>query len=248
MNNNTELFAMFTNSLNQQTQALQMAYTQAMQLQASNREVEQQSHMATESQKTIQKAATDAFELNQSPSSVLPAEPVIDTEVEHPTFIAPKSLYDMVLMIKKPCNSCPFASTCKAKPSHILPECNVSELKKAAIQGGEIQMKISIENMKYVFKAYKNGHYIGDLALNRETSELRSELEKYVNKTVRLNTHLVKALENYTFTKLHAEILETVGNTKIAEKKHIDVPCAETESSTHHEESTLDLGEMILPI
>ncbi|MES9681846.1 hypothetical protein ABWK22_02775 [Gottfriedia acidiceleris] len=269
--NNNEIFAMYLNSLNQQTQALQQGYTQFLQQQQPvqqpmvqpvvqeptvdvNALVQQQ--IAALMPQLMKQAADAVSETNEEPRAFIPPQPVMEDIVEDPApqeYVIGNKQYELVLRIDKPCNTCPFASKCSLKPSLISAECGVTTMKDAAISAGEIHIDIQMDTqtMKASYLAYKDGVFIGNVADNRENKTIRAELEKYIGQTVRLLTHEKKALPNYTFTSLFAEILGTTEKVQplpVFEETISDPQIGYPEPPEQPEEITLDLGEMVLPI
>jgi hypothetical protein len=263
--NNNEIFAMYTNALNQQTQALQQGFAQMMQQQQVQQPVQEQQpdiHALVQQQiaalmpQLMKQAAAAVTETNEVPREFIPPQPVMEDIIEDPApqeYVIGNKQYDLVLRIDKPCNTCAFASNCNLKPSHIGPECGVSNMKESTIAAGEIHIDIQMDEqtMKASYLAYKDGLFIGAVADNRENKTIRAELEKYIGHTVRLLTHEKKALHNYTFTSLFAEILGTTEKVQplpVFEETISDPQIGYPEPPNQPEEITLDLGEMVLPI
>lgn len=266
--NNNDIFAMYMNSLNQQTQALQNGFNQWIQ-QSQITPVQQEQSIDVNAMvqqqvsalmPQLMKQASDAVStVSEVPAPVLPVQPVVEDVVErpeHPEYMLGNQQYDLYLRIDKPCEQCPFASSCELKASHIGQECGVMSMKEATVAAGEIHIEIKMneQTMKTTYLAYKDGSFIGVLADNKENKTIRSELEKYVGHTVRLLTHLKKNVAHSTFTGLYAEILGTVEQVQEQPAQPmfdetIAIPEAGyPEPPTQPEEITLDLGEMVLPI
>lgn len=254
---NNEIFAMYIQSLNQQTQALQQGFAQMMQVQAQqtnyippaqpNIDALVQQQVNALMPELMKQAAAAVSQVNEVHSPILPVQPVMEDVVDQPKpqeYILGETQYDMYLRIEKPCTQCPFANRCDLKASHISNECGVMDMKNAAASAGEIQIEVAMDQqlMKTTYRAYKDGMYIGVLAENKENKTLRTELEKYVGYTVRLMTQLKRNVPNSTFTGLYAEILGTL------EVQSPVQPIATPEPPVQPEANILDLGEIVLPI
>lgn len=278
--NNTEIFAMYMNTLNQQaqalnqqTQALQQGLTWMQQTNTAPVQQEQSVDVNTLVQQQIDammpalmKQAAEAVQhTNEMPAPFIPPQPVVEDIVEDPApqeYVLGNKQYDLYVRIDKPCEGCPFASSCALKASHIAQECGVMNMKEAAVDAGIMEVKIEVneQTMTTSYLVYKDGQFIGSLADNRENKTIRAELEKYMGHTVRVMTHLKKNVANSTFTGLYAEILEVVEEVKQAQPvQPIVAPSMFDESilipevkypepPTQPEEATLDLGDIVLPI
>lgn len=251
--NNQDIFTLYTQTLNQQTQALQQGFAQMLQqqqvqvapvqpvVQTPNVDELVQQKIAELMPELMKQAMAAASQVNQAPAPILPAEPVVEDVVDRvqaPEFIIGNKQYDLYIRIDKPCAQCPFSANCQLKLSQIADECGVMGMKQAATQAGELFIEIAVDEqtMKTSYNVLKDGLFIGILADSRENKPLRTELEKYMGQTVRLSTQLKKSVATSTFTGLYAEILGTVSS--ITQPDSIPAP------PSNPEEATLDLGEI----
>lgn len=282
--NPTEMFNMFANTLNQQaqaiqqqTQALQMAYQQALQSMQQQAQAPQQVAQPVNQDAVVQQmvqqqvsammpelmkqAAAAATQVNQVPTPVAPVQPVVEDQVKHAEFIPGNKLEHLAIAIQKPCATCPFKDSCTLKGSQISTQCGVDHMKQAAMNGGEIHIKVSVDDdYKFQFKAYKDGMYIGNVATNTVQSKpLVAELEKHINRTVVVLAHPknLNSTAHSTFTNFDVEILNVIDDVPTPEPVvvpevtqpmvHEPVFAPEPVQETTQQESSSLLGDMVLP-
>ncbi|MEX3713530.1 hypothetical protein ABFV99_14095 [Cytobacillus horneckiae] len=241
MNKNiNELYRTFALAIQQNTEALEKGFIIALQQESK---------------------VVDALPVAPALTPMKPTDSIVEDSIpdtNYPNLISGNKVYRLQIRFDKPCESCPFASNCELKKSHINTNCNVSQMKNAAVEAGELHIKVSVneETMKSSFNIYKDGIKIGLLAEQKENKPLRTALEAYMGKTVRVSTQLQKELPHSVYTALHAEIVgvveEKVPEVYIDETivfpEPILFPTPMIEPLTDQDETaTIELGEMVLP-
>lgn len=271
-NNINEIFTTYVNAItdtfNQQAQALQEAFQQALQAhqqatahQETTQPVEQpqvnQEDMVEElvhqqiadmMPEPMKQAEVYVEKVDQVPEPVEPPQPVVEDQVHHAEFIPGNKLEHLSITIQKPCASCSFKDRCSLKGSQISTECEVDEMKQAAMKGGEFHIKVSVaDNYKFQFKVYKDGLFIGNVATSTVQSKpIVAELEKHINRTVVVLAHPknLNSTAHSTFTNFDVEVLNVIDDIPATAPVMNATPA--TPEPIKEESSSL-LGDMVLP-
>lgn len=260
---NQEIFAMYTNALNQQaantqqqTAALQQAFMMMMQQQGQQMQqpIVQQPVMQ---QPTYQQPIMEQ-PVVQTPTQPMSAPLVEETYIQDPGFIAPNEQFRLNIRAMKKCEDCPFAASCDNKFKESLQfkkECNLDGAKAAALTDGEVIVKPQVQGSQLFFPVFKDGELIGEVFQERENKTALSAdalgAPQYMGKSIRVLLTLVRPREGCILTHTNAEILGVVENTvpvsvpsAIPVLTDMDVPPIPEE--IHQEESSIFLGDFVM--